>query len=63
MPLFLTEAKFTEESLGMMSAQPSNRPDAVSKVIEAHGGTLEAENRRRKGAVIGACFRVVLPAV
>ena len=40
MPLFLTEAKFTEESLGAMATQPSNRPDAVAKVIEAHGGTL-----------------------
>ena len=38
MPLFMTEAKFTEETLGLMTTRPSDRPDAVAKVIEAHGG-------------------------
>jgi two-component system sensor histidine kinase ChvG len=33
------------------------------QIVEAHGGTLEAENRRRDSVIIGACFRVALPAV
>ena len=33
------------------------------QIVEAHGGTLDAKNRRRDGAVIGACFRIALPAV
>ena len=41
MPLFMTEAKFTEETLGLMTIQPSDRRDAVAKVIEAHGGKLQ----------------------
>lgn len=40
MPLFMTETKFTEESLGALAKRPSNRPEMVAKMIEAHGGKL-----------------------
>ncbi len=33
------------------------------QIVEAHGGTLIAENQRRGGAVVGTCFRIALPAV
>lgn len=40
MPLFMTEAKFTEESLKALANRPSNRPEMVARVIEAHDGKL-----------------------
>ncbi len=40
MPLFMTETKFTEESLSALARRPSNRPESVAKVVEAHGGKL-----------------------
>jgi len=40
MPLFMTETKFTETSLSVLANRPSNRPESVAKVIEAHGGKL-----------------------
>ena len=40
MPYFMTQASFTEESLKAMVKKPSNRPDAMAKVVEAHGGRM-----------------------
>ena len=40
MPLFMTETKLTEESLNALARHPSNRPERVSRVIEAHGGKV-----------------------
>ena len=40
MPLFMTLTKFTEEALAAMTQRPSNRPEAMTKVIEAHGGKV-----------------------
>ncbi len=40
MPFFMTQASFTHESLTAMVKKPSNRPDAMAKVVEAHGGTM-----------------------
>ena len=36
----MTETKFTEESLSALAKRPSNRPESVAKVVEAHGGKL-----------------------
>ena len=40
MPLFMTQTKFTEESLKALSERPSNRPEAVARVIEGYGGKV-----------------------
>lgn len=40
MPFFMTQASFTEDSLKAMVQKPSNRPDAMAKVVEAHGGKM-----------------------
>lgn len=40
MPYFMTQASFTEESLKAMVKKPSNRPDVMAKVVEAHGGRM-----------------------
>ena len=40
MPLFLTLTKFTEDSFTAMTARPSNRAEAVSRVMSSHGGKL-----------------------
>lgn len=40
MPIYMTETKFTEESLKAMAERPSNRPDAVARVIEGYGGKV-----------------------
>ncbi|HCX67146.1 MAG TPA: hypothetical protein DHK64_06300, partial [Rhodobiaceae bacterium] len=35
---------------------------AISRqIIEAHGGTIRADNRMKDGKVMGACFTVELP--
>ena len=40
MPFFMTHAKFTDVSFRAMVQKPSNRPDAMAKVVEAHGGKM-----------------------
>jgi uncharacterized protein with GYD domain len=40
MPIFMTEAKLSEESLAILSAKPSDRKKEVNKVIETYGGKL-----------------------
>ena len=40
MPFFMTQASFTHESLTAMVKKLSKRPDAMAKVVEAHGGTM-----------------------
>ena len=40
MPLFLTETKFSEDSLKALTHRPSNRREEAAKVIEAYGGTM-----------------------
>ena len=40
MPLFMTETKFSEESLQALTHRPSDRREEASKVIEAYGGSM-----------------------
>ncbi len=40
MPFYMTHASFTEESLKAMVHRPSNRPEAMAKIVEAHGGKM-----------------------
>ena len=40
MPFFMTHASFSDESMKAMVKKPSNRPDAMAKVVEAHGGKM-----------------------
>ena len=40
MPIFMTEAKLSEESLAILSAKPADRKKEVTKVIETYGGKL-----------------------
>lgn len=40
MSLFMTETKLTEESLKALASHPSNRPEAVARVIEGYGGKV-----------------------
>jgi uncharacterized protein with GYD domain len=40
MPLFLTETKFSEDSLKALTHRPSNRREEAAKVIAAYGGTM-----------------------
>lgn len=42
MPLFMTETKFTDESLVALTKKTSNRPAYVGNVIEAYGGKLHS---------------------
>ena len=41
MPLFLTETKFSEESLQALTHRPSDRREEAAKVIEAYGGSMQ----------------------
>jgi len=54
---------YTERPAGESFGDHSGLGLSISRqIVEAHGGTLKAENRRdASGAVRGACFRVVLP--
>ena len=40
MPFYMTHANFTEESLRAMVRKPSNRPEAMAKIVEGHGGRM-----------------------
>ena len=40
MPVYMTEAKLSEESLTILSNKPSDRKKEVKKVIDAYGGKL-----------------------
>ena len=40
MPTFMTEAKFSEESLAVLSNKPSDRKREVKKVVDAYGGKM-----------------------
>ncbi len=40
MPIFMTQTKYSEESLKAMAEHPSDRPKQMSKVIESFGGKL-----------------------
>jgi len=40
MPLFLTETKFSEESLQALTHRPSDRREEAAKVIKAYGGSM-----------------------
>ena len=40
MPLFLTETKFSEDSLRALTDLPSDRREETSKVIDAYGGSM-----------------------
>ncbi len=42
MPLFMTETKFTDESLKALAKRTSDRPEFVGNVIEAYGGKLHS---------------------
>jgi two-component system sensor histidine kinase ChvG len=54
---------YTERPAGESFGDHSGLGLSISRqIVEAHGGTLKAENRRdASGAVRGACFRVALP--
>ena len=41
MPLYLTESKFSQDSLKALADRPSDRQKMVSKVIRAYGGKLK----------------------
>ena len=41
MPLFLTETKFSEESLQALTHRPSDRREESAKVFEADGGSMQ----------------------
>ena len=58
------ERFYSERPAGEKFGTHSGLGLSISKqIIEAHGGTIEAENRSDPGGrVLGACFVVTLPA-